>query len=230
MEVPEKGRHCKEAKADEAIRTAGSGSPPHVAARDDDLGPLYRRLTQRGAGDAFDRHVFACAIALAATEPGRPLTAALGLPGPALRALFAIYFPEEAELSAGLGEDAGEDELEEPDLRALLIEHGSRGAREETWLAAIVARRSLGANHLWQDLGLSSRDDLSRLLLRHFRPLAARNSGDMKWKKFFYRALCERDGALVCKAPNCAVCDDASLCFGGEAGEPLARLQDPHRR
>jgi nitrogen fixation protein NifQ len=230
MEVPEKGRHCEEAKADEAIQTVGPGSPRRFAARDDDLGSLYRRLMQGGTGDPFDRHVFACAIALAASEPNRPLTASLGLAGAALRALFAAYFPEEAELSAGLGEDAGLDQLEEPDLRALLTEHGSRGVREETWLAAIVARRSLGANHLWQDLGLSSRDDLSRLLLRHFRPLAARNSGDMKWKKFFYRALCERDGALVCKAPNCAVCDDVSLCFGGEAGEPLACLQDAHRR
>ncbi|MGZ9034608.1 MAG: nitrogen fixation protein NifQ, partial [Rhodospirillales bacterium] len=120
--------------------------------------------------------------------------------------------------------------LEEPDLRALLLEHRSRGAVEEAWLAAIVARRSLGANHLWQDLGLFSRDDLSRLLMRHFRPLAVRNSSDMKWKKFFYRALCERDGVVVCKAPNCAICDDVSLCFGGEAGEPLTRLQDNRRR
>ena len=230
MEVPEKGRHCEEAKADEAIQTVGPGSPRRSAARDDDLGPLYRRLMEGGAGDAFDRHVFACAIALAASEPGRPLTAALGLQGPALRALLAAYFPEEKELLAGAGEDAGPDALEEPDLRALLIEHGSREAPEEAWLAAIVARRSLGANHLWQDLGLASRGDLSRLLDRHFHPLAARNTGDMKWKKFFYRELCQLDGALVCKAPNCAVCDDVSLCFGGEAGEPLTRLQDAHRR
>lgn len=69
--------------------------------------------------------------------------------------------------------------------------------------------------------------DLSTLLRRHFAPLAARNSGDMKWKKFFYRELCQRDGVLVCKAPNCAVCDDAALCFAPEDGEPLARLQPP---
>ncbi len=185
---------------------------------------------ENGAGDAFDRHVFACVIALAACEPDRPLTAALGLTAGALRALFNTYFPDEKALLTNVADDAGKDALEEPDLRALLVEHGTCGAAEEGWLAAIVARRSLGANHLWQDLGLSSRGDLSELLLRHFRPLAARNSGDMKWKKFFYRALCERDGVLVCKAPNCAVCDDVSLCFGGEAGEPLARLQDAPRR
>jgi nitrogen fixation protein NifQ len=183
---------------------------------------------ESGAGDAFDRPVFACAIALAATEQDRPLTASLGLSGPALRALFASHFPEETALLADVPEDAGCDALEEPDLRALLLDHAAPTA-EAGWLAAIVARRSLGANHLWQDLGLLNRDDLSRLLDRHFPALARRNGGDMKWKKFFYRELCQRDGVLVCKAPNCAVCDDVSLCFGGEAGEPLARLQDARR-
>ena len=85
------------------------------------------------------------------------------------------------------------------------------------------------ANHLWQDLGLPHRGDLSALLHRHFRPLAERNDQDMKWKKFFYRKLCEREGVLVCKAPNCAVCDDVGLCFGAESGEPLARFQDGPR-
>lgn len=230
MELPEKGRHGEAAPASEAIQAAGSGSPRRSAPGHEHLGPLYRRLMERGTGDAFDRHVFACAISLALSEGDRPLAASLGLSGAALGALFAAYFPEETELLAVAGEDAGPDALEEPDLRALLIGHGSRGAPEEAWLAAIVARRSLGANHLWQDLGLSGRGDLSRLLDRHFHPIAVRNTGDMKWKKFFYRELCQLDGALVCKAPNCAVCDDVSLCFGGEAGEPLTRLQDAHRR
>lgn len=84
----------------------------------------YHRLMGSGAGDAFDRHVFACAIALAASELDRPLTAALGLPATALRALFATYFPGEAALLAGVPEDAGCDALEEPDLRSLLLEIG----------------------------------------------------------------------------------------------------------
>jgi nitrogen fixation protein NifQ len=46
----------------------------------------------------------------------------------------------------------------------------------------------------------------------------------MKWKKFFYRQLCEREGIPVCNAPNCAVCADMALCFGPESGEPLAAL------
>ncbi|HRK96544.1 MAG TPA: hypothetical protein PK694_09520, partial [Rhodospirillales bacterium] len=69
MQLIEKGRHCEEAKADEAIQKAGTGSPRRFAARDDDPGSIYQRLMGPGSGDAFDRHVFACAIALAACEP-----------------------------------------------------------------------------------------------------------------------------------------------------------------
>lgn len=196
---------------------------------------LYQALVAGPAGAAlagpadaeatFDRHVFACAIEVAAGEP-RPLTEALGLSREALAALFARYFPEGAALLLPLPptSGAGEDALEEPDLRRLLLDHRTRGIVEEEWLAAIVARRSLRPNHLWQDLGLFHRGDLSRLLHRHFAALAARNVHDMKWKKFFYRELCARDGVLVCKAPVCDVCTDVAHCFGGEEGEPLAGL------
>jgi len=42
----------------------------------------------------------------------------------------------------------------------------------------------------------------------------------MRWKKFFYRTLCERDGVLLCKAPNCEVCEDYALCFVPEEMPP----------
>ncbi len=83
----------------------------------------------------------------------------------------------------------------------------------------------MAPNHLWQDLGLQSRTDLGRLLHRHFPVLAGLNDRDMKWKKFFYRQLCQRDGILICKAPNCADCSDISVCFAGEPGEPLLALR-----
>jgi nitrogen fixation protein NifQ len=197
----------------------------------DDPQAIYRRLTAEGAGDPFDRHVFACALAIGTTERERPLTHALGLSAPVLSDLRARYFPSLGDAALWplpgdvVGGDAGEDALEEPDLRGLLLDHRSRGAREEEWLAAVVARRSVRPNHLWQDLGLPDRRDLNRLLHRHFGALARQNDKDMKWKKFFYRALCERDGIAICKAPNCEVCADVGICFGEEAGEPLARLQ-----
>lgn len=187
---------------------------------------LHRALVKGESGDAFDRHVFACAVVVGLAETERPLTEALGLAAQPLGAMMDKLFAHAKGLvaipSAG---GAGEDAFEEPDLRRLLLDHRSRRVEEEEWLAAIIARRSVRPNHLWQDLGLFARSELNRLLHRHFRALAVQNDNDMKWKKFFYRTLCQRDGILVCKAPNCEVCEDVQLCFGGEEGEPLTALQ-----
>jgi nitrogen fixation protein NifQ len=49
-----------------------------------------------------------------------------------------------------------------------------------------------------------------------FPALVARNAGDMKWKKFLYRQLCEREQLLICKSPSCSVCSDLPVCFGPE--------------
>jgi nitrogen fixation protein NifQ len=192
---------------------------------------LYQRLFLSGIGDVQDRHVLACAVVIATCEP-RPLSLSLGLSAAQIAAVVAGYLPAAAGLLPGryeapLPEPDEGDTLEEPDLRRLLLDLRSRGAVEEEWLAAIIARRSQGANHLWQDLGLFERAELSAMMRRHFRPLAERNSRDMKWKKFFYRELCRMDGIVICKAPNCADCCDVALCFGDEAGEPLALLQRP---
>lgn len=80
----------------------------------------------------------------------------------------------------------------------------------------VVAWGSLGQNHLWQDLFLPSRRELSALLWRWFPDLAARNTQDMKWKKFFYKQLCERAELPICKSPSCGVCSDYRMCFGPE--------------
>ena len=183
----------------------------------------YDRLMAGGTGDPFDRHIFACAIAAGLAEAPRPLTESVGLSVEDLADIVAAYFPDASPLLANLppGHPAESDQPEEPDLRALLLDHRTSGAPVETIVAAIVARRSCRANHLWQDMGLFDRSELSRLLHRHVRPLAERNVHDMKWKKFFYRELCQRDGLLVCRAPNCDVCVDKAHCFGPETGDAL---------
>ena len=86
----------------------------------------------------------------------------------------------------------------------------------ETWLAHTIATAAMGENHLWQDMGLPSRKVLSALMQKHFPSLAALNDKDMKWKKFFYRQLCESAGVLICKSPHCAECCDYRICFGPE--------------
>ncbi|MBI5140948.1 MAG: nitrogen fixation protein NifQ [Nitrospirae bacterium] len=102
------------------------------------------------------------------------------------------------------------------DLLGLLLEHASGPTGETEDVAAFVAAACLGQNHLWQDMRLANRGELSLLLARHFRPLFDRNARDMKWKKFFYKQLCEREGLYVCKSPSCGVCSDFEKCFGPE--------------
>lgn len=189
-------------------------------------GPVaYDNLIAAGRGDPFDRHVFACALVLGFGEE-EALDAALGWNRLLVTRLLDGYFPSHrrALLDAARFAEGVEEAPEEPDLRQLLLDHRSGEEFEGELLARLIARRSLRPNHLWQDLGLFARAELSQLLLRHFRPLAERNVHDMKWKKFFYRELCRLDGLLLCKAPVCDACDDFSLCFGGEIGEPLLTL------
>lgn len=116
---------------------------------------------------------------------------------------------------------ARNDEID--DLMGLLLDHADHAAGPKAELyrmAWLIACASLGDGHLWQDLGLPSRDALSQLIGRWFPALAARNSDNMKWKKFFYRQLCLKEDILICKSPSCAACSDQGLCFGPEL--PLA--------
>ena len=55
----------------------------------------------------------------------------------------------------------------------------------------------------------------------NFAALATKNNHDMKWKKFFYRSMCEDEGLRLCKSPNCDICDDFTVCFGDENAASL---------
>jgi nitrogen fixation protein NifQ len=178
-----------------------------------------------GACDRFDAHVLASTLSLAVVESageGRPPSSAVGLEPGVLTAFVGETFPHARELF---------DRLETPEplvvaedeecLRDLLLRCATNGTPFEEKLARIVARRAQRPNHLWQDLGLRNRRELSWLMERHFEWLAARNARDMKWKKFLYRTIC-RDGSFpICTAPSCSECCDFQDCFGDESGESL---------
>lgn len=187
--------------------------------------PNHTLFLAQTTSDA-DRMIFGRILALAAADAVRTMAQALALTKAELAEIAARHAPRFADAVAALpdGNESGEDAIEEADLRAFLVEHGAAGAEEERWLAAILARRSLEPNHLWQDMGFHDRGELNTMFRRHFPALVAMNSGDMKWKKFFYRQLCEREGLMLCKSPNCEVCDDVEVCFGEETGDPLSRL------
>jgi nitrogen fixation protein NifQ len=115
-----------------------------------------------------------------------------------------------------------EDEIK--DLVALLLEHRASDRDEVTWLAYAIAIGCMGSNHLWQDMGLTGRQALSDILRNNFTALHDKNTGNMKWKKFFYKQLCDRAEVNLCKAPSCQVCDDYQKCFGPEDASGLGAL------
>jgi nitrogen fixation protein NifQ len=175
----------------------------------------YRWLI--GSRRDFATHILASILAVASAEAattGRPLAETAGFdPSPEL----ITFFPHAAEALSP------SDPLDRPDdeacLLALLTRGTSTGSPFERLLAGMIARRSQCPNHLWQDLGLANRGELSRLMTEWFAPLARRNTQDMKWKKFFFRMICRDAAYTLCTAPSCGECSDFEACFGEERGE-----------
>ena len=104
-----------------------------------------------------------------------------------------------------------DDEVE--DLVALLMAHASYPGVLAQHLARALAVAAMGPNHLWEDLGLGSRDQLNALMQEHFTSLKTLNAQNMRWKKFLYRLLCEQADVLICKSPHCEQCEDQHKCF-----------------
>lgn len=102
------------------------------------------------------------------------------------------------------------------ELKSLLLEYRAPHVIEQPWWVELVIVGCSGRNHLWEDLGLFERRDLNLLLQENFPQLAAKNSRDMKWKKFLYKQLCEREGIIACPAPTCDQCAQFSECFSPE--------------
>lgn len=184
----------------------------------------YQRLTG-GAPKDFDVHVVASILALSLCEAAAsnvPLCQAAGYDG--APPLLMAMFPHASPLFADEGIlERGDDER---CLLDLLSRGMSTGSVLEVLLAGMLARRCQRPNHLWQDLGLRNRGELSALMTLHFAPLASRNRSDMKWKKFFFRTICRDDDYALCTAPSCGECSDFDNCFSEETGESfLAQLR-----
>jgi nitrogen fixation protein NifQ len=177
---------------------------------------LHGRLMSHAAGLPNDEP-FARMLASRTAGSG-VLPVGLGLSLDAFSQLLLRHFPESGPLfeldSARWPDD--ERLTERQDLVDLMIEHRAGQDDSEIWMAHIVAAACMGGNHLWQDLGLWNRTDLSRLMNENFPALASKNVRDMKWKKFLYKQLCQREGVYVCRSPSCEVCVDYAVCFGPE--------------
>lgn len=195
--------------------TASSSYPAGLA--DETPQAIYARLMDARRGEVIEDSL-ARMLASRACGIGA-LPARLGLGRDAFALMLRHHFPGLARADLAIPADACEssersDEAE--DLRRLLLGNRSGRSESEIWMADILVAGCMGSDHLWQDLGLWNRADLSRLMLQNFEPLAKRNDKDMKWKKFLYKRLCESEGIYVCRAPSCEVCADYRQCFGPE--------------
>jgi len=185
----------------------------------DRLSPRLLLLTEMLASPAFgpaahdpNRALLASIMTGQATGSGC-LPPHLGLGVAACHYLREAYFP-----GCDIPVCAREVESipEWSDLQKLLLEHRAGEYPSELLVANIIATACAGRDHLWQDLGLVNRDELSKLMWTNFPSLARANSGDMKWKKFLYRQFCAQEGIYVCPAPSCGVCKEYAKCFGPE--------------
>lgn len=173
---------------------------------------LMRRAVPSPNSDTLARMLSSKSVSIGA------MPARLGLDEDAFVRMMAVRFPG-AALPPGWSdgdEYESQREDERTELRGLLLAHVHGRGEEPEWMAELVVAGCMGGDHLWQDLGLWSRKDLSVLMQQNFPSLAAKNDRDMKWKKFLYKQLCDAEGIYVCRSPSCEVCPDFSNCFGPE--------------
>jgi nitrogen fixation protein NifQ len=177
---------------------------------------LHARLMACSRGRSNDE-VLARMLASQATGSGAlPLRLGLGVND--FNAMLDRHFPGAGRLlplvAASLPDD--DRDAERAELRVLMLSQRAGRDRAEEWIASIVATGCMGGDHLWQDLGLWARKDVTELMRANFPALAAKNDRDMKWKKFLYKQLCIQEGIYTCRSPSCEVCADYKVCFGPE--------------
>ncbi|MDD4930194.1 MAG: nitrogen fixation protein NifQ [Gallionella sp.] len=160
--------------------------------------------------ELFAQMIAGQAAGLGALPPG------LGLDYARYSLLLARHYPGISPDEHFVSVMADPRALERDDVLALLLEYRAGRDLSEQWMAEIVTTACMASDHLWQDLGLRSREHLSRLMTENFPRLAAKNIHDMKWKKFLYKQLCEQEGINACRAPSCEYCADYLKCFGPE--------------
>lgn len=166
----------------------------------------------------FNDDVLACMLASHCFDEGS-MPVRLGLMNHSYIEMLDTHFPgielpeSKADESYSLEESR---QHEWGDLLELFLSHAKIRDKETQWIAEILATGCMSANHLWQDLGLWNRSDLSRMIADNFPSLSIKNDKNMKWKKFFYKQLCSQEGIYVCRSPTCETCADYQVCFSPE--------------
>lgn len=172
-------------------------------------------------GGAPDRHSpDACLFAkLVAAREVRGELVLLGLSHEDLGALFRRHFALGLAQFKTAGQAIGLLTQEQAEfvtaLQALTLKHASAAvhADDARCLAAIIAHACLRPDHLWRDLGLDGREQVSAMLERYFPELVSLNVDGLRWKKFLAQQLALSLGREPGPAPGCPGCEDYRYCF-----------------
>jgi nitrogen fixation protein NifQ len=209
--------------SDESPRRAQiTGFPDGTATPDSDGLDLTRLSAARKTGlmsfaidiHSVDAELFA---ALIAAREVRGEVFLLGLSRDQLSGLYRRHFSLEALAPRpSVTIDSQKHASFVAALKALLCAHVSESvdATDADCLATIIAHACLRPDHLWRDLGLTGRDDVTAMLERYFPALIARNTEALRWKKFLARELAWSQGLEPRPAPGCPGCEDFGFCFG----------------
>ena len=185
-------------------------------AETDILEQEYNRIIEYACGKDNDE-TYACMLSSWHHGKGA-MSDDFGLGNEAFSQLFESHFPGLDKDSLTAPQRANDEQRndERDEVYKLLITYRANHSESEIWMAKIVAMACQASDHLWQDMGLWSRNQLSELLKRNFPDLASKNVNNMKWKKFIYKQLCITEGIYTCRAPSCEVCADYANCFSPE--------------
>ncbi len=187
--------------------------------------PVYSYLMQTpqpAAVSKEDRHLFACLMTVAAQE-SKDFAVVLGLEDCALDGLMSLFFPgqkknvlyKHSQSTHGNPSECN-DEVLSILLRHVPEDNGSSQYFISVCLARVIAARTALPGHLWVAMGLTARPQLTAAIRRHLPSLARANHRNMRWKRYLYKQVCDLNGGVMCKAPNCGVCSDYNLCFAEE--------------
>ncbi|HZZ14194.1 MAG TPA: nitrogen fixation protein NifQ [Paraburkholderia sp.] len=206
---------------DDPLPPCTATSNPFASGAPASLDPCTRQwLAAATDASSPDTQLFARLIA--ARDPRGEL-ALLGLDGAAWRGLLARRFAFAQALPAARGplasSDPGPHAAFVQTLHALLLTYATSSvdADDAHCLATIITHACLRPDHLWRDLGLTGREEVTWMLTRYFPALVERNVAMLRWKKFLAQQLALSTGAEPGPAPGCPGCEDYGQCFPAQA-------------
>ncbi|MFL9965794.1 nitrogen fixation protein NifQ [Paraburkholderia sediminicola] len=141
--------------------------------------------------------------------------ALLGLQPREWRGLLARHFTHAAASALPLAVSIDTHASFVHTLHALLLTHASATVHTDDahCIAAIIAHACLRPDHLWRDLGLAGREEVTWMLTRYFPTLVALNVANLRWKKFLAAQRALSLGLQPGPAPGCPGCEDYGYCF-----------------